>query len=184
MKVQNHHYGIPFHKYYFSNPRHFRWLDLLLPTAYMDCYTSEKPRLFNTEYRHTLLTDLTPDEASIFQNFPKDTRNQIRRCEQEQRFTLNLNSPLEQFIPLYNAFAQVRGLSLFMEADATSMGDNSQTGSSYEIPESYPAYRHPNKRWRVKTGAMPNWYKARTGTRTRALSGAARVARYRPQKFD
>lgn len=69
-------------------------------------------------------------------------------------------------------------------ADATKMDDNSQTGSSYEIPESYPAYRHPNKRWRVKTGAMPNWYKARTGTRTRALSGAARVARYRPQKFD
>ena len=122
MKVQNHHYGIPFHKYYFSNPRHFRWLDLLLPTAYMDCYTSEKPRMFNTEYRHTLLTDLTPDEASIFQNFPKDTRNQIRRCEQEQRFTLNLNSPLEQFIPLYNAFAQARGLSLFTETDALSMG--------------------------------------------------------------
>jgi sec-independent protein translocase protein TatB len=69
-------------------------------------------------------------------------------------------------------------------ADATAMGDNSQTGTDYEVPVSYPAYRHPNKRWRVKRGAMPNWYKARTGTRTRALSGAARVARYRPQKFD
>ena len=30
---------------------------------------------------------------------------------------------------------------------------------------------------------MPNWYKARTGMRTRALSGAARVARFRPQKI-
>jgi len=69
-------------------------------------------------------------------------------------------------------------------AEATGMNDNSQTGNSYEIPDSYPAYRHPNKRWRVKRGAMPSWYKARTGTRTRALSGAARVARYRPQKFD
>jgi sec-independent protein translocase protein TatB len=69
-------------------------------------------------------------------------------------------------------------------ADATNMNDNSQTGKDYEIPESYPAYRHPNKRWRVKRGALPNWYKARTGTRTRALSGAARVARYRPQKFN
>ena len=39
-------------------------------------------------------------------------------------------------------------------ADATSMGDNSQTGSTYEIPESYPAYRHPNKRWRVKTAQL------------------------------
>ncbi|MEO8542469.1 MAG: twin-arginine translocase TatA/TatE family subunit [Betaproteobacteria bacterium] len=69
-------------------------------------------------------------------------------------------------------------------ADATSMKDNSQLTDSYDVPVSYPAYRHPNKRWRVKRGALPNWYKARSGTRTRALSGAARVARYRPQKFD
>ena len=45
-----------------------------------------------------------------------------------------------------------------------------------------PAYRHPNKKWRVKQGATPNWYKARAGIRTRALSGAARVARFRPHK--
>jgi sec-independent protein translocase protein TatB len=31
---------------------------------------------------------------------------------------------------------------------------------------------------------VPQWYKARTGVRTRALSGAARVAKYRPQKFN
>lgn len=122
MKVKNKHYGIPIQKYYFATPQRSSWLDLLLPTAYMDCYTPEKPYLFSTEYRHTLLTDLTPDETSIFQNFPKDTRNQIRRCEQEQCFTLNLNTPLEHFIPLYNAFAQTRGLSLFTEADAINMG--------------------------------------------------------------
>jgi hypothetical protein len=29
---------------------------------------------------------------------------------------------------------------------------------------------------------MPNWYKARNGVRTKALSGAARVARFRPPK--
>ena len=69
-------------------------------------------------------------------------------------------------------------------ADATRMDDNSQTGSGYEMPTSYPAYRHPNKRWRIKQGATPNWYKARNGIRTRALSGAARVARYRPKKSD
>src|SRR3954463_4486621 len=48
----------------------------------------------------------------------------------------------------------------------------------------YPEYRHPKKKWRVKQGAVPHWYKARTGVRTRALSGAARVAKYRPQKFN
>jgi sec-independent protein translocase protein TatB len=48
----------------------------------------------------------------------------------------------------------------------------------------YPEYKHPKKKWRVKQGAVPHWYKARTGVRTRALSGAARVAKYRPQKFN
>lgn len=47
----------------------------------------------------------------------------------------------------------------------------------------YPAYRHPGKKWRLKQGAVPHWFKARTGVRTRALSGAARVARYRPHRF-
>lgn len=46
---------------------------------------------------------------------------------------------------------------------------------------SFPEYKHPGKHWRVKQGAMPQWYKARSGVRTRALSGAARVARYRPK---
>ena len=53
-----------------------------------------------------------------------------------------------------------------------------------EAPASYPEYRHPKKKWRIKQGATPNWYKARNGIRTKALSGAARVARYRPQKFN
>lgn len=46
----------------------------------------------------------------------------------------------------------------------------------------YPQYRAPRKNWRLKQGAMPQWYKARAGVRTRALSGAARVARFRPRK--
>jgi len=48
----------------------------------------------------------------------------------------------------------------------------------------YPEYRHPKKKWRIKQGATPQWYKSRNGVRTKALSGAARVARYRPQKFN
>ena len=55
------------------------------------------------------------------------------------------------------------------------------------LPEpapSYPEYRHPGKKWRIKQGATPGWYKARNGIRTKALSGAARVARYRPHKFN
>lgn len=60
-------------------------------------------------------------------------------------------------------------------------GDDDSHGRSYG---SVPEYRHPKKNWRVKQTAVPNWFKARTGVRTRALSGAARVARYRPNKFN
>lgn len=51
-------------------------------------------------------------------------------------------------------------------------------------PDAHPEYRHPKKNWRLKRGATPTWYKARHGVRTRALSGAARVARFRPQKLN
>jgi sec-independent protein translocase protein TatB len=58
-----------------------------------------------------------------------------------------------------------------------SGSDNSIAGT-WEPPP--PSYRHPKKKWRLKRGATPQWYKQRQGIRTKALSGAARVARYRP----
>ncbi len=45
----------------------------------------------------------------------------------------------------------------------------------------YPVYKHPKKNWRIKQNATPQWFKARTGVRTRTQSGAARVARFRPR---
>lgn len=51
-------------------------------------------------------------------------------------------------------------------------------------PPGFPEYRHPKKKWRLKQGAVPQWYKSRSGIRTKALSGAARVAKYRPHKFN
>jgi len=59
------------------------------------------------------------------------------------------------------------------------------TGATQALqePPGFPEYKPPKKKWRLKQGAVPHWYKARTGVRTRALSGAARVAKYRPQKF-
>lgn len=45
----------------------------------------------------------------------------------------------------------------------------------------HPVYQHPKKNWRIKQKAMPQWYKARSGVRTRVQSGAARVARFRPR---
>jgi sec-independent protein translocase protein TatB len=61
-------------------------------------------------------------------------------------------------------------------AMSSSGGDLSALGNG-----SFPTYKHPKKNWRTKQTAMPHWYKARTGVRTRAQSGAARVARFRPR---
>jgi sec-independent protein translocase protein TatB len=43
-----------------------------------------------------------------------------------------------------------------------------------------PTYKRPNKKWRLKRGATPLWFKQRQGIRRQAQSGAARVARFRP----
>ena len=66
-------------------------------------------------------------------------------------------------------------------------GSSSSSNAAYASlsePPRLPEYKHPRKKWRIKQGATPTWYKARNGIRTKALSGAARVARYRPQKFN
>jgi sec-independent protein translocase protein TatB len=47
-----------------------------------------------------------------------------------------------------------------------------------------PAYQAPRKNWRVKRGAVPQWYKHRAGVRMHVQSGAARVARYRPKNWS
>ena len=54
--------------------------------------------------------------------------------------------------------------------------------SALSEPLMYPPaqYRPPKKNWRLKRGATPQWYKQRSGIRTKAQSGAARVARFRP----
>lgn len=69
-------------------------------------------------------------------------------------------------------------------AEATSTDSAAISDYQPSISEATPEYRHPKKNWRLKQGATPNWYKARAGVRTRALSGAARVARFRPTKFN
>lgn len=72
-------------------------------------------------------------------------------------------------------------------SDATAGLENASSGSfnptdAYSIGSPvYPEYRHPKKNFRLKQKAVPQWFKARSGIRTRALSGAARVARFRPK---
>ncbi len=69
--------------------------------------------------------------------------------------------------------------------------DSAWTGHTAELPANSgqhddlrppPEYKRPDKRWRSKRSAMPQWYKQRHGIRAKALSGAARVARFRPPR--
>ena len=69
------------------------------------------------------------------------------------------------------------------EKQVSDDGSNALAAPDYDYAQ-YPEYKRPQKRWRLKQGATPQWFKARTGVRTKALSGAARVARYRPQKIN
>ena len=59
---------------------------------------------------------------------------------------------------------------------------DTSTGSASYMTASLPQYRHPKKNWRLKRGAMPQWYKQKNGVRAKAQSGAARVARFRPPR--
>lgn len=68
----------------------------------------------------------------------------------------------------------------------TSLEDGSDTvGASATVASRpgrpVPAYRRPDKNWRLKRGATPQWYKRRHSVRRQVQSGAARVARYRPK---
>jgi sec-independent protein translocase protein TatB len=68
--------------------------------------------------------------------------------------------------------------------DALESSWSGNDASSYNrdaLATPTPEYKNPKKNWRLKRGAMPTWYKQRSGVRTKALSGAARVARYRPK---
>lgn len=63
---------------------------------------------------------------------------------------------------------------------ATSGADASAGDVLAYEPLRSPAYRAPRKNWRLKRGAVPQWYKQRHGVRSKVQSGAARVARFRP----
>lgn len=73
-----------------------------------------------------------------------------------------------------------------IQTQASDFEKSWQEATDQALPDAtpvYPQYRHPRKNFRLKQGATPQWYKARAGVRTKAQSGAARVARFRPPKL-
>ena len=82
---------------------------------------------------------------------------------------------------------QMNEASSSFEKDWASIGTSLDGSASSAGTSTYeplapppPEYRNPRKKWRLKRGATPQWYKQRQGIRTKAQSGAARVARFRP----
>jgi sec-independent protein translocase protein TatB len=68
--------------------------------------------------------------------------------------------------------------------DGSGEAGNTAYSSGEALAPPPPEYRHPKKKWRLKRGATPQWYKQRHGVRTHAQSGAARVARHRPRPLS
>ena len=68
------------------------------------------------------------------------------------------------------------------EATAGLGGDGEGASGASSWEPAPPQYRRPDKNWRLKRGATPQWYKQRHGVRRQVQSGAARVARYRPKR--
>lgn len=65
--------------------------------------------------------------------------------------------------------------------DSPALLDESRSSDVLRTPVDYT---RPKKNWRLKRGAMPQWYKNRHGIRAKAQSGAARVARFRPPRIQ
>jgi sec-independent protein translocase protein TatB len=77
--------------------------------------------------------------------------------------------------------SQVQTASSDFERDWQQTTAGLSDYSSEPLTTPVPEYKNPGKKWRLKRGAVPQWYKSRNGVRSHALSGAARVARHRPK---
>jgi sec-independent protein translocase protein TatB len=68
--------------------------------------------------------------------------------------------------------------------DAMNQAWSGASSGATPAADGGPIHYRPKKvNWRLKRSATPVWFKQRQRVRTRALSGAARVARYRPKSL-
>jgi sec-independent protein translocase protein TatB len=106
------------------------------------------------------------------QRYVADVKNEVNR-------SMELEELKKMQESMKTAVNEVEKSVQTTAAEFESTWDNATT-QALEEPEL--SYKHPKKNFRLKRGATPQWYKARNGVRTKALSGAARVARFRPYK--
>ena len=108
-----------------------------------------------------------------------------------QRYIANVKEEVNRSIDLDelqkmrdNVESAVRNVETQVQSEVSALENEFGTSAhaAAKDSDSAPVYKHPRKNWRLKVGATPQWYKARNGIRNKALSGAARVARYRPPR--
>ncbi len=111
------------------------------------------------EVNRSIELDELKNMKTQFEDAARDVRSSVSREFSEAKAGLDQS--------LNDASASYAGL------------DGPSIAPAFERPP--PAYKPPKKNWRLKRGAMPLWYKQRSGVRMHAQSGAARVARFRPR---
>jgi hypothetical protein len=127
-------YGIPVYQKWFSDKIEIG--DALRVVMYKQSFHTPPPPNTNTirqfekkvlgykkENFYTLETDLTCLMDSIFKGFSSTVRNEIRRCERKG-IKVMFSETVENFISVYNNFAEVKGLSLQSVANMNSYRDN------------------------------------------------------------
>ena len=111
------------------------------------------------------------------QRYVNDVKQEVNRSMELDEFKKMKDSVQDAARDVENSIRT--GTSDFEKSWSDSAQSTSaDTFSGFDVQ---PEYRHPQKKWRLKRGATPQWFKARSGIRTKAQSGAARVARFRPQ---
>jgi sec-independent protein translocase protein TatB len=110
-------------------------------------------------------------------------RRYVADVKEEVNRSVDLESLRKMKDTMESAVQDVQ-TSIQTSADEVQQTWTRATSMSTDVtPQPYYSIGQPvKKRWRAKVSATPSWYKARAGLRTRALSGAARVARFRPPK--
>jgi sec-independent protein translocase protein TatB len=113
------------------------------------------------------------------QRYVSDVKNEVNRSMELEE----LKKMQEQMKSAVNDVEKsVQTTAAEFNELGSSIDNSWESASAEPFPAPVPEYRHPKKNFRLKRGATPQWYKARNGVRTKAQSGAARVARFRPYK--
>ncbi len=120
------------------------------------------------------------------QRYVADVRAEVNRSidlEEMQKVKKEFESAASNITQ--SVQTEVNQANSAFESNWTEASAAFESGAAFGSPSlplstPVPEYKHPKKKWRLKRGAMPAWYKQRHGVRGKAQSGAARVARFRP----